>query len=259
MRLGVNWSGQRELPVLREVLSGSDVDFVELLVDNFLHTDLGSIQRVLEGRDCAFHIMNSQFLHKDIQALKVIAKLLARLSNTLKPIYISDHLGLFYLHGQALPQMLEVDYLEHKDLIFNQVDIWQSMLGCKLLLENYPSTIPQKRSQVGFYKALMNRVGCGLLFDVSNAVIAEKNVGEAKENWFSILGAVHNYHIAGFEECVNSSFLVDTHDRCIDPVTLDFLAKISNINEVETISVERDGNFIATEWSADIHRTRCQI
>lgn len=259
MKLGANWSGQRELPVLQEVLSNVEVDFVELLIDNFLLTDPCSILKILDGRDCAFHIMNSQFLHKDTQALKVMAKLLQKLSKTLNPIYVSDHLGVFYFHGQALPQMLEVDYVHQKECIFQQTDIWQSILDCKLLLENYPSVTPQGQLQTEFYRDLIDQVECGLLFDISNAVVAERNVGEAKDSWLPLLANTQNYHIAGYEECTDGGFLVDTHNQCIDSVSLDFLAKISRTQNIKSISVERDGNFISNEWCIDISRTRAHL
>ena len=76
MKIGVNWSGQRELPVLKDLLFRNDIDFIEILIDNFLHTDTDSINRIIDGRDCSFHIMNSQFLHKTISDLKNISNLI---------------------------------------------------------------------------------------------------------------------------------------------------------------------------------------
>ncbi len=256
MKIGVNWSGQRELPVLKDLLFRNDIDFIEILIDNFLHTDTDSINRIIDGRDCSFHIMNSQFLHKTISDLKNISNLILKLRKELNPIYISDHLGIFYSHNQAFPQMLEVDYDTQDDVIFNRVEEWQNILDVKILMENYPSICHQKNSQSIFYEKMMTKTNCGLLFDISNAIIAEKNVGEPKENWLPVLSKTINFHIGGFEKCSVGNFLLDTHNQCIDSNSLNFLKTIINTKNISTISVERDDNFNFADWSLDVNNVR---
>ncbi|MDC9580269.1 DUF692 family protein [Xenorhabdus sp. PR6a] len=108
----------------------------------------------------------------------------------------------------------------------NKIALWQSMLGVSLLLENYPSVIPQERSQSSFYHRLINKTDCQLLFDISNAVVAEKNGNELKENWFSLFSNTQHYHIAGFEPCTIGNLFRDTHNTCINLESKKFLEKI---------------------------------
>ena len=52
MKVGINWSGQRELTCIKELFDNRDIEFVELLIDNFLTTDVKSIKDILNGRPC---------------------------------------------------------------------------------------------------------------------------------------------------------------------------------------------------------------
>ncbi|WP_047684998.1 MULTISPECIES: DUF692 family multinuclear iron-containing protein [Xenorhabdus] len=252
MKIGINWSGQRELPVFIEVLKKNHIDFVEIVIDNFLNTDSNSILKILDGRNCAFHIMNSQFLHRPETQLLEITKLIKKLEKDLHPLYISDHIGIFFIENQATPQMLEINYEYHFDWIRSKVYLWQSLLETSLLLENYPSVIPQEHAQSSFYHRLVKETNCQLLFDISNAVVAEKNKCELKESWLPLLSNTRHYHIAGFEPCSIGDFFRDTHASCIDLETKKFLENIIQSNNIETISVERDDNFNILDWSKDI-------
>ncbi|EGR4435065.1 DUF692 family multinuclear iron-containing protein [Vibrio cholerae] len=256
MKLGVNWSGQREIPVLKEVLSLRNVDFLELLIDNFLTTDIDSIKHFLNGRDCAFHIMNSQFLHRDKVELKEMSIRINKLIDELNPIYISDHIGRFYYKNTALPQMLEIDYSEDLDLVTKKLEDWSKMLDKKLLLENYPSILAQRRTQADFFDEILSKTNCGILFDISNAVISEINTGQKKEDWHGILYDCSNFHIAGFEYGPKNQFLVDTHSQCIDESALNYFNDIIDHCSPSTLSIERDDNFNKNEWITDIDNIR---
>ncbi|EPP22583.1 DUF692 family multinuclear iron-containing protein [Vibrio fluvialis] len=260
MKVGINWSGQRELTCIKELFENRDIEFVELLIDNFLTTDVNSIKEILKGRPCAFHIMNSQFLHRDELELKNMAQIINTLIADLKPIYISDHIGKCYHNEQALPQMLEVNYVKDTEWVLEKLTYWSSLLHGQLLLENYPSIIPQSTTQVSFFKEILSKTQCGLLFDLSNAFIAEKNTGQKKEAWHELTKECQHFHIAGFEDGPEGEFLVDTHNQCINELVLDYLVQFAREHDIQTISVERDDNFNAREWMRDVDNVRgCQI
>ncbi|MBI6549733.1 DUF692 family multinuclear iron-containing protein [Xenorhabdus lircayensis] len=196
--------------------------------------------------------MNSQFLHRSEDNLREIAWLINRLDKALKPIYISDHIGLFFIENLSTPQMLEINYEEDFDMVNQKIEIWQSILNTSIFLENYPSVIPQVNTQSEFYYHLIKKTSCNLLFDISNAVVADKNKGESKENWLKSLPYTQHYHIAGFEPCTKGDFFIGTHNTCIDLETTKFLEKITNYYNIETISIERDDNLSVSDWSKDI-------
>lgn len=121
MKVGVNWSGQRELLALEKILSSKKIDFVEILIDNFLCVDPADISNFLDGIPVNFHIMNSRFIYRDKDELIKISDSINRLADHLQPEYVSDHIGIFYYDGLPLPQMAEINYSEDLDLILNKI------------------------------------------------------------------------------------------------------------------------------------------
>ncbi|GGY16465.1 multinuclear nonheme iron-dependent oxidase [Paludibacterium paludis] len=255
MKTGINWSGQRDLPTVASLLGSGEVDFVEIVIDNFLPCDPGSLLSILDGTPCAFHIMNSRFLHARPGALRDMAKRVRELDAALSPLYVSDHLGKFYFRGQALPQMLEVDYVRDGAWCRDKLALWQDLLGRQIFIENYPSIIRQPAAQAAFFARLIEATQCGLLFDISNAVIAEINTGESAGDWSALWRNTRHFHIGGFAPAAFSvRCAVDTHDRGIDERALLLaevvLGRVKNV----TVSVERDDRFDAEEWLADVRR-----
>lgn len=258
MKIGVNWSGQRELPVLKKILSSSKIDFVEILIDNFLCVDPASISSFLDGIPVNFHIMNSRFINKDREELIAISDAVNRLADHLQPEYISDHIGIFYYGGLPLPQMAEISYSKDLDLILDKIMIWQELLGVKILIENYPSAFGQGLSQAEFYQKLIIESGCKLLFDISNAVVANINTGYEISNWEALLKDCSHFHIAGYEfSTTKPSLAIDAHAGFISESSKYHAKKILNISHyTKSISVERDDNFVFQDWMADIESIR---
>ena len=121
---------------------------------------------------------------------------------------------------------------------------------------NYPSIISQPTTQVQFFNEILSKTQCGLLFDISNAFIAERNTGQEKEAWYELTKKCQHFHIAGFEDGPQGEFLVDTHNQCIDESVLDYLKQFAREHDIKTISVERDDNFNAREWMQDVDNVR---
>jgi len=83
MKIGINWTSTRDLASVREIINKGAIDFVEIMIDNFLSCNAASIKSVLGGTACAFHIMNSRFLHQDSEVLMEIACKINELSSAL--------------------------------------------------------------------------------------------------------------------------------------------------------------------------------
>lgn len=261
-KVGINWTGVRDLKTLESMVSQNHIDFIEILIDNFLNCEVSSILDVIQDTPCAFHIMNSRFLDNDINNLISMSKSISSLRKELNPIYISDHLGKFYYQKFTLPQMLEVDYLLDSGKILDRLNIWQELLDCKLFLENYPSIFSQTIGQADFFQELINKTNCGLLFDISNAIVSESNTGYAISNWDSLAKNTNHFHIAGYAPCgIEDVFLVDTHDCQISDMGFKYTEYFlkNRREDTITISVERDSNFNDIDWISDIKNVRKAI
>ena len=258
--VGINWTGVRDLKIVESMISKGCVDFVEILIDNFLSCDVHTILDVLKDKPCAFHIMNSRFLDSDTKILKSMSKSIKRLAQDLNPIYISDHLGKFYYQGFCLPQMLEIDYASDKNKVIEKLYIWQNLLDSQVLLENYPSVFSQKIDQADFFSEIIDITDCGLLFDISNAIVAKSNTGYDVSNWLDLVCKTKNFHIAGYAPCgISHEFLVDTHDCAVTDDGLKWANYLLSKRDNMPISVERDANFDEMEWISDVLKIRMAI
>jgi len=252
MLVGVNATSPATFARCDELWERGDVDYIELMLDNFVHLDPEMILERLAGRAVAIHIMSSMFLHKDAAEMESLARTFCRITDRIDPLYISDHLGLHELEGSRVPEMIDVDYTDRT--LLDRCAAWQDALGRQLYLENYASQDATEGSQVAFFEELERRTGVRVLLDVSNAVIAELNGGCKASSWVTADVRIDACHISGFRASdEDPSLFVDTHDVRIDPRSwelLDDLVKAGR--EPHTLTAERDGPCSMTDWALDL-------
>ena len=261
MRCGVNLTSPRVVPYVQELLDDSSADFCEILIDNFLHLDPCQVRDVIGDVPVGFHIMWSRFMEREESELQFIARQVREWVKFLKPVYISDHLAQFSFRGRMLPLLAEVDYQRVYERACQRVYFWQHELGCRLLIENFPSTLDKDGCQVDFYRQLQDETGCGLLFDCSNAVIAQLNCGVDISKWESLALSTPNYHIAGFRKTSGEpSIAIDTHDVLIEEQSYGVLKSIFEENRLSeeeiTVVVERDANIDVLAWKEELDSVR---
>lgn len=264
MKVGINFSG-KDLNTILKLIKLNEISFIEILIDNFLYIDAVEILNLFGNIPYAFHIMNSQYLTRDIDELKFIAKQIKKKINVLNPIYISDHLGWFVRQGRNLSLVQEVNYLTDFDFVVERLSIWQEELNHPIYIENFPSTSHIGKGQVNFFEKLLNTVGCHVLFDFSNAVISQLNGGNSISEWSEIIDMTNHWHIAGyrktgFEDSTN--IYQDTHDCSPSEISLNFLAfykKKRSCSDKITISVERDFSISLSSWRKDLELVRKAI
>jgi uncharacterized protein (UPF0276 family) len=225
-----------------------------LMMDPLLMKDF------LGERECAFHIMNSQFLHRDAHGLSFIANKIQELKAILNPLYISDHLGLFFMDKLPLISMEEVFYHEEESFLFSKIHEFQALLNMPLCIENYPSIFERGKFQKGFFEKLIDQKKIQLLFDISNAVVSQKNNVFEYSHWDELITHTKNFHIAGYNwSSTSPSLCIDTHDNKVSEESLTFLSEIKkqvSSDTIKTISIERDDNFIINDWIEDIQIVR---
>jgi hypothetical protein len=261
MRCGVNLTSPRVVPYVQELLEDNSADFCEILVDNFLHLEPGQIRDLIGDVPVGFHIMWSRFMERDEESLMGVASHIRDWIGYMEPAYVSDHLAKFCLSGRMLPLLAEVDYQLAFEQACERVSMWQRELDCRLLLENFPSTLDKDGRQVEFYEALQAETGCGLLFDCSNAVIAQLNCRVDVSHWQPLAQSTSHYHIAGFRRTSGEPpIAIDTHDVMIEERSYGVLKSILQEKcpspEGITVVVERDANIDVTEWKGELSMIR---
>ncbi|TGW14583.1 DUF692 family protein [bacterium NHP-B] len=256
MRVGVNWTSPHNADLIKRLVDTGEVDFCELLIDNFLIYEPEVLLEALPTKACAFHIMNSHFLHRELGELKDYAKRIRVFAKVLNPIYVSDHVGVFAHNGKQLPFMMEVVYDNFSSVFSQKVKQWAELLECTVFYENFPSYEIQRPTQVEFFRRIQGDLSpcLNILFDVSNAILAEKNGCEALLLWHDIAEKTPHLHLGSYRKAGKTSYYLDSHDRAVPQEGLIFLQTIDLSQK--TIVVERDYNLNFEAWSQDIGRVR---
>jgi uncharacterized protein len=249
--VGVNYTSSRHLATITALIDAGCVDYVEILIDNFLTVPAGSILDRFAGIPIAFHVMNSKFLEADRDTLRAMAVPLRALINAVEPLYVSDHVGRFSYEGRALPILGEYDYRDVERAV-SAVDQWQTLLGTRLILENFPSYGAQEAAQPAFFEQVQKRTGAGLLFDISNAVVARHNADVPIDAWHNLIDTCSHFHLGGYRDSNDAPhLLLDTHDRGPSDETMKTAASIfaRGLTAPMTLTVEFDRNIETETWA----------
>lgn len=258
MRIGFNFTLGSTMDLVQRLIRERRIDYCELLIDNFLQVPPAQLAAAF---DCplGFHIMFSKFLESDVDYLEAMAERLHRHIEALQPLYVSDHIARFNHGGRQLYHLAEIDYDSEYRHVRDRVEYWQARLGQRLHLENYPSLLGGGRAAPEFFARLIRETGAGLLFDVSNAICAQRNGVIAAEAWLPLIEAATHFHIAGYRESILAPKLtLDTHDAPLADDTLEFLARYRTHFDKPgaTLTYERDDRFDEAEIDRDLAALR---
>lgn len=249
--IGVNWISPHTLPIIRELHQQGLIQYCEIMVDNVAHLPAVKIQQALGDIPVGLHIIASRFLALSSQQLKILAAQLKPWIKALNPVYVSDHL---VAHSMAM--IHEMDYEKNYSFIKQRVTAWQELLDEKILFENHASITHQGKHQAEFFATLLQETEAGLLFDFSNAYIAEHNNIAPLENWEILLKNARYFHVGGFRCDTKTNLALDTHDQPIAENVIayiqKYLAKIPNASLV----IECNANVTAEMWQTDIARLK---
>lgn len=245
MQIGFNFTLTDTVANVRRLIAERRIAFCELLIDNFLHVPPTELAAAF---DCpvAFHIMHSRFLENDSAFLDDFARRLRTYIDALDPIYVSDHVARFSHRGRELFHLGEIDYRSSYAHVRERVALWQDLLGRRIHLENYPSIMEGAWDAPAFFESLRRDTGCGVLFDVSNAVCAHRNSGVPLDLWTPVIAGASHFHVAGYSLSVSKpEITLDTHDTVLAPDTFDFLETIA-------ASVDKPDGTLTYECDADL-------
>ncbi len=175
---------------------------------------------------------------------------LKRLVDRYEPGLVSEHLAWSAHGGHYFADLLPIPLSEEAlDRVCENVDVTQSVLGRRILVEN-PSnyillpgnTIPEPE----FLTAVAQRTGCGLLLDVNNIYVSARNVGYDAAAYVGAIDAdvIGEVHLAGHkvDDAGPQPLLVDDHGATVcDPVWDLYRRLIARVGPKPTL-VEWDTN-----------------
>jgi len=238
---------------LDAVLSASpgSLDFVEVHAENYLvdggpfHRHLSAVRNkmALSLHGVSLSLGGSQDL--DIQHLADLRRLIDRY----QPAQFSEHLAWSTHDGHYLPDLLPLAYNDDRlARVCAHVNQAQEALGLRLLLENpatYIAFEASEHAEAEFISEVVRQTGCGLLLDVSNAVVSCTNHQRDFHRYLQALPlhAVGQIHLAGYateQDSLGDTLLIDSHDAPIAPVVWQaYEWVLAKIGAVPTL-IERD-------------------
>ncbi|HEV7558796.1 MAG TPA: DUF692 family protein [Kofleriaceae bacterium] len=241
---------------LRAAGLGDRVSAIEILWDNYcsldpvrLADDLATVaDRVM------LHVMWSRYLELDRVELDDYLARLRRHVDALRPIAVSDHLCRFQLGGAFVGAGQERTYddLEH---VCERVARYQDAIGTQLLVENTASSEHPASVQVEFVEAVMARTGCGLLFDISNAVVGELNGLGPIEVWLPLVtGKPVRCHVGSYTHDLEVDRYIDTHATAVSRATETAIAVVARAARIDSITYERDHDRTIDGIAHDLRR-----
>jgi len=171
---------------------------------------------------------------------------LARLTERIQPALISEHLCWSAVPGRHLNDLLPLPLTQEAlALVCERVERIQTRLG-RILLENVSTHLRFRAdtlSEAEFLASVARRTGCGVLLDVNNLYVNERNHGEDALDAMQCLplSAVGEIHLAG--HLVTEDGLIDHHGAPVSAAVWALYAEsVARFGEVPTL----------IEWDTDI-------
>ncbi len=172
---------------------------------------------------------------------------LATLVARIQPGLVSEHLSWASLPGRHLNDLLPMPLTtEALALVCDRVERLQARLGQPCLLENVSSHVrfaADAMTEAEFLAAVARRTGCGVLLDVNNLYVNQRNHAEdARQAMRSLPDHVPaEIHLAG--HLVTDISVVDHHgDRVAEPVWALYREAVRRFGRVPTL----------IEWDTDV-------
>lgn len=206
-------------PHYREVLDTlPDLGWVEVHNENFFGggAPLHTLLKVREHYPVSLHGVGMGLASTAPLDENHLAALCG-LCDDVQPAAVSEHLCWNSAGGFVVNDLLPFPYTrEALAHVARRVEYVQERLGRQLLVENLSSYLSFSHSEMTegeFLAELVQRTGCGILFDVENLYVNVRNLGVDAEAFIKTIPAeaVKEYHLAGYS--VRDGCLVDTHDH----------------------------------------------
>lgn len=229
--------------------------FVEILWDNYCHLEPDKLVKYLSifSERIAFHIMWSRFLDRTDDEFTEFLQRLKFHVDEVQPLYVSDHICTFHQGNVYVKSALEFNY-ENQEEVWRRVERYQNYIGRQVLLENFASMTSEGYKQVEFFQTMLTQTGCGVLFDISNARVAEYNRFTPLTDWIDLLKGIPELrcHVGGYEYNSEFNYYRDSHGDDISVQTLLDIKNVVASLDVKSICYEREHHKISQIMAQDI-------
>jgi uncharacterized protein (UPF0276 family) len=226
--------------------TGVDVDFVEVISENFMVAGgqpRDILRKIRARHPVALHGVSMSIGSADGLDPNYLRRLKA-LVDEIDPLFVSDHLSWSRIGNFNSHDLLPMAYTrEALDLVCANISLAQDTLGRAMLFENPASYLAfddAAMTEWEFLAEMTKRSGCELILDVNNVYVSATNHGFNPLAFLDGIPAakIRQIHLAGHSQ--GDKMLIDTHDGPVcDAVWTLYRDAISVLGPVATM-IERD-------------------
>ncbi len=232
----------------------TELGFFEIISENFFvdgGPPLANLERVLETYPVVQHGISLSIASSDPLDFGYLKKLKALTKRTGTP-WFSDHLCWCSAHQRHYHDLLPVPYTaELVRYIAERARIVQDFVELPFALENVSSYVAFETSEMTeweFYRAVVERADCYMMFDVNNVYVS--SINHEFDPWDYMrhmpYERVLQVHVAGHSELENGTIL-DTHDHHVKDQVWELYRHVDEqVGGVSTI-LEWDDHFLSFE------------
>jgi len=194
------------------------VPWLELLADNFLARgglQPRQLERIAQRYPVTLHCVGMNLGGVDPLDFDYLAEI-RRISQTVRPAWISDHLCFTSHAGRHYHDLLPLPYSDEAvHHISGRIMQVQDFLGRRMVVENVSAylRVEAPLTEAEFLTAVCAEADCELLLDVNNLYVNQVNLGlDAAQALAALpLAKVREVHLAGFED--KGDYLIDAHNN----------------------------------------------
>lgn len=224
-----------------------NVDWFEIHICNYINGGLNQqlLMKIAEQYPLSFHGVSLNLGGTEPLNLPYLTRL-KQLVDELNPKLVSEHACFTAHNGEVFHDLLPIPYTEQSiEHFVRRIDQVQEFIGRPILIENLSRYVEFPESELKeseFLSALCKRTGCGLLLDLTNAYVNQKNLGINLEQFVDELPAehIHEIHLAGYSQ--EDDWLVDTHSAPIPNEIWSVFDAFCNRYGARSVLIERDNN-----------------
>lgn len=201
----------------RALVGELDVDFVELITENFFcdgGRPLAVLDAVCERLPVVLHGVSLGVGSVDPLSTGYLRRVRALIDRA-RPAWVSDHLCWGTFGGHYSHELLPLPYTrEAIDHVVDRVGRVQDALGQRLMLENVSSYVTyadNEMSEWEFLSEIVERADALILLDLNNIVVSAKNFGFDPMTYVDAVPAdrVWQFHLANHSDRGHYKF--DSH------------------------------------------------
>lgn len=224
------------------------ISWLELLTENYIDSTPSTLCHLQSLRDHysmsfhgvslsigGIHPLDWEYLHK-----------VKKLKNLLNPMIVSDHLSFSRFKSTNSHDLLPIVYTEESlHYVSQRVAEVQDFLGVRLYLENASAYLSFSANQIPeheFIRLLCKSTGCGIILDINNLFVNQKNLNYNPEIYFKSLTKkdIGYCHLAGHS--VTDKVRIDTHGSDICNEVWELLTSVTEYFGPIPTMIERDQN-----------------